>query len=38
MAFFYGILAVIGWVWFAIVVACLEREIVRGSGTADERG
>jgi len=29
MGFFYGILSVIGWIWFAIVIAYLEREIVR---------
>jgi hypothetical protein len=29
MGFFYGILSAIGWVWFAIVIAYLERDIVR---------
>jgi len=39
MGFFYGILSTVGWIWFAIVIAYLEREIVRGQriSTTDER-
>jgi len=30
VAFFYGILSVIGWAWFLVVTKFLDREIVRG--------
>lgn len=29
MGFFYGVLATIGWIWFAIVIAYLEREMYK---------
>jgi hypothetical protein len=38
MAFFYGILSILGWTWCATVFARVERDVVRASLPAFSRG